>query len=156
MSFEKASLECINDYYSDYPIVYFLNNDTSVYIGETVAVKNHMRDQLNNRERKSLTMMSLIIREKFNRSATYNIETNLINYFLADERYKLQNKSQTSSNLTHNYYEKRFFNEELFESIWDELLRRNIVDNSRNTIENKDIFKLSPFKELSIDQVELQ
>ncbi|PEL14313.1 DUF2075 domain-containing protein [Bacillus sp. AFS017336] len=154
--FKRSSLDYINDYYIDYPIVYFLNNDTSVYIGETVAVRNRMRDHLNNSERKSLTKMSLIIHERFNQSATYNIETKLINYFLADERYKLQNKSQTSNSLTHNYYEKKFFNEELFDSIWDELLIREIVDNSRSTIENKDLFKLSPFKELSIAQLELQ
>lgn len=154
--FDMSSLDYMNDYYNDYPVVYFLNNDTSVYIGETVAVRNRMRDHLNNRERKSLTKMSLIIHERFNRSATYNIETKLINYFLADERYKLQNKSQTSNSVTHNYYEKKFYNEELFDSIWDELLSRDIVDNSRNTIENKDLFKLSPFKELSIEQLELQ
>lgn len=156
MPFDKSSIDRINGYYTDYPVVYFLNNDTTVYIGETVAVRNRMRDHLNNIERKSLKKMSLIIHEKFNRSATYNIETKLINYFLADERYKLQNKSQTVNSVMHNYYEKKFFNEELFEDIWDELLNRDIVDNSRNTIENKDIFKLSPFKELSIEQLELQ
>ncbi|MGV3263513.1 DUF2075 domain-containing protein [Cytobacillus pseudoceanisediminis] len=156
MPFDKSSIDSINGYYTDYPVVYFLNNDTTVYIGETVAVRNRMRDHLNNIERKSLMKMSLIIHEKFNRSATYNIETKLINYFLADERYKLQNKSQTVNSVMHNYYEKKFFNEELFEEIWDELLNRDIVDNSRYTIENKDIFKLSPFKELSIEQLELQ
>ena len=156
MSFDRLSIDRMNGYYTDYPVVYFLNNDTTVYIGETVAVRNRMRDHLNNSERKALKKMSLIIHEKFNRSATYNIETKLINYFLADERYKLQNKSQTVNSVMHNYYEKKYFNEELFEDIWDELLKRDIVDNSRYTIENKDIFKLSPFKELSIEQLELQ
>ncbi|WP_057762103.1 DUF2075 domain-containing protein [Cytobacillus praedii] len=156
MPFDRSSIDRMNGYYTDYPVVYFLNNDTTVYIGETVAVRNRMRDHLNNSERKALKKMSLIIHEKFNRSATYNIETKLINYFLADERYKLQNKSQTVNSVMHNYYEKKYFNEELFEDIWDELLKREIVDNSRYTIENKDIFKLSPFKELSIEQLELQ
>nr|WP_269432614.1 GIY-YIG nuclease family protein [Bacillus sp. FJAT-18017] len=67
-----------------------MNKDTTVYIGETVAVRNRMRDHLNNIERKSLKKFSLILYEKFNRSATYNIKTKLINYFLADEQYKLQ------------------------------------------------------------------
>ncbi|MBA9026487.1 GIY-YIG nuclease family protein [Peribacillus huizhouensis] len=66
MSFDKTSIDSINGYYTDYPVVYFLNNDTTVYIGETVAVRNRMRDHLNNRERKSLKKMSLIIHEKFN------------------------------------------------------------------------------------------
>ena len=52
--------------------------------------------------------MTLITHEKFNQSATYNIETKLINYFLADERYNLQNKSQTANSVTHNYFGKRF------------------------------------------------
>ena len=56
----------------------------------------------------------------------------------------------------HNYYEKQYYNEELFTEIWNELLTRKIVDHSSSTIENKDIFKLSPFKELTIEQLELK
>ena len=156
MEFNQASIDRMNGYYIDYPVVYFLNNDTTVYIGETVAVKKRMRDHLNNHERKSLKKMSLIKHEKFNRSATYNIETKLINYFLADERYKLQNKSQTVKSVTHNYYEKKFFDEDVFDDIWTELLKRKIVSHSKQAIENKDVFKLSPFKEMTIDQLELQ
>ena len=156
MAFNKESINRMNGFYIDYPVVYFLNNDTTVYIGETVAVKNRMRDHLKNHERKSLKKMSIIKHEKFNRSATYNIETKLINYFLADERYKLQNKSQTVKSVMHNYYEKKFFDEEVFDDIWTELLKREMVDHSRQAIENKDVFKLSPFKEMTIDQLELQ
>ena len=157
MPFNKLSLDTLhNKQYTDYPIVYFLNNNTTVYIGETVAVRNRMRDHLNNPERKSLDKMTLIIHEKFNRSATYNIETKLINYFLADERYKLQNKSQTSQSVMHNYHDKHFYNEEVFNDIWNELLKKNVVTHSRSAIENKDIFKVSPFKELSVEQLELK
>lgn len=156
LPFNKASIDHLNGYYIDYPVVYFLNNETTVYIGETVAVKNRMRNHLNNHERKSLKKMSLIIHNKFNQSATYNIETKLINYFLADERYKLQNKSQTVKSVMHNYYEKQYYDEQLFDEIWTELLKRKIVDNSKDAIENKDIFKLSPFKEMTMEQLELQ
>ncbi|WP_409296775.1 DUF2075 domain-containing protein [Peribacillus sp. SCS-26] len=157
MPFNRESLDSLSDkYYANYPVVYFLNNDTTVYIGETVAVRNRMKNHLNNQERKSLNKMSLIIHDRFNRSATYNIETKLINYFLADERYKLQNKSQTAKSVVHNYHNKPYFDEEVFGDIWDELLKRKIVDHPRTAIENKDVFKLSPFKELTIEQLELQ
>ncbi|USK58246.1 DUF2075 domain-containing protein [Peribacillus asahii] len=157
MPFNRYSIDSLyGKSYSDYPVVYFLNNNTLAYIGETVAVRSRMRNHLNNPERKSLDKMTLIIHEKFNRSATYNIETKLINYFLADERYKLQNKSQTSDSISHNYYDKPFFNEELFNELWDQLKERDYVTHSREVIENKDIFKLSPFKELSMDQIELK
>ena len=155
--FKRSSLESIHGkYYTDYPIVYFLNNNTKVYIGETVAVRNRMNNHLNNPERKSLDRMTLIVHEKFNRSATYNIETKLINYFLADERYELLNKSQTADSVSHNYYDKSFYNETLFNEIWEKLKEKNYVTHSREAIENKDIFKLSPFKELTIDQIELK
>ena len=156
LPFNEASINRLSGSYINYPIVYFLNNDTTVYIGETVAVKNRMRDHLNNQERKSLNKMSLIMHNKFNRSATYNIETKLINYFLADERYKLQNKSQTVKSVVHNYYQKPYYDEQVFDEIWSELLRRKIVDHSAQAIENKDIFKLSPFKEMTMEQLELQ
>lgn len=154
--FDKASINSMEGYYVDYPVVYFLNNETTVYIGETVAVKNRMRDHLSNPDRKLLNKMSLIIHEKFNRSATYNIETKLINFFLADGRYKLQNKSQTVKSVMHNYYQKKYFDEKLFDEIWSELLKKNIVDHSKQAIENKDIYKLSPFKEMTTEQFELQ
>ncbi len=157
MAFNKTSIDSLySQPYSNYPIVYFINSNTIVYIGETVAVRNRMKNHLKNPERKSLDKLTLIIHEKFNRSATYNIETKLINYFLADERYKLQNKSQTANSVSHNYYEKPFYNEELFNEIWDQLKLKDYVTHSREVIENKDIFKLSPFKELSADQIDLK
>ncbi len=157
MPFTHSSIDSLyGKSYSDYPVVYFLNNNTMVYIGETVAVRNRMKNHLKNPERKSLDKMTVIIHEKFNRSATYNIETKLINYFLADERYKLQNKSQTVDSVSHNYYDKPFYNEKLFNELWDQLKEKDYVTHSREVIENKDIFKLSPFKELSIEQIELK
>lgn len=139
--FTKTSIDSLaGKFYSDYPVVYFLNNSTMVYIGESVSVRNRMNNHLNNPERKQLNKMTFIIHKKFNRSATYNIETKLINYFLADERYNLQNKSQTASIVSHNYYNKTFFNEHLFNEIWDQLKEMDYVTHSREVIENKDIF----------------
>lgn len=156
-NFDKSTLDGIkNDTYFDYPVVYFLNNNTTVYIGETVAFKNRMKSHLNNIERKKLEKMTLIIHEEFHRSATYNIETKLINYFLGDDRYKLQNKSQTAQSVTHNYHNKEFYDKEIFNDIWKELLKRKMVDNPAHVIENRDIFKLSPFKELTMTQLELK
>jgi DUF2075 family protein/adenylate kinase len=156
--FDKTALSAIenDDFFMNYPVVYFLNNRTTVYIGETVAFKNRMKAHLKNPERKNLNKMTLIIHEKFHRSATYNIETKLINYFLGDGRYKLQNKSQTIQNVVHNYYDKDLFDKQIFEEIWKKLLNDKIVDNAKQVIENRDVFKLSPFKELSITQLELK
>lgn len=38
--FDKISLNNIeNEFFLDYPVIYFLNNHTTVYIGETVAFR---------------------------------------------------------------------------------------------------------------------
>lgn len=139
-----------------YPVVYILNNDKKVYIGETTNVLRRLDDHKKNPERKNLTKKKLIIDEKFNQSATYNIETNLINYFIGDEKYIIQNKSQIKQKIMHNYYNKSYYDEDLFEDIWNKLYEMKFVNNTVENIKNKDIFKLSPFKSLSDKQSQLK
>ena len=45
-----------------------------------------MKQHLKNPQRKEVKEVLLIGHEKFNQSATYNIETNLINHFIGDEK----------------------------------------------------------------------
>ncbi len=56
----------------------------------------------------------------------------------------------------HHYYQKNFYNEQLFEEIWDQLRKENIVSDTLENLRNKDIYKLSPYKELSPQQVEIK
>lgn len=131
-----------------------LNGNKEAYIGETVYFKNRMKAHL--KARKNINQINLIKHEKFNRSATFHLETKLINYFLGDEKYTLQNKSKTASDFTHNYYNKPYYDQQLFIELWKKLYDQKLVNHELHTIENKDIFKLSPFKELSIEQIELK
>jgi DUF2075 family protein len=142
--------------YLNYPVVYILNNAKEAYIGETVYFKRRMQAHLKDEIRKKLSKMHLIEHKKFNQSATFHLETKLINYFLGDEKYILQNKSKTASNLTHNYYEKLFYDRFVFAQLWGKLHENGIVNNTIQAIENKDIFKISPFKELSLEQLDLK
>ncbi len=156
--FQKESLNKINNAESflNYPVIYLLNNDKEAYIGETVHFKRRIKDHFKTPERNKLNHMHLIKHEKFNRSATFHLETKLINYFLGDEKYKLQNKSKTTSDFTHNYYDKPLFDQLIFKDIWEQLYKKGIVTHEKHVIENKDIFKLSPFKELSLEQLDLK
>lgn len=63
--------------------------------------------------RKNIQKVNLIKHEHFNRSATFHLETKLINYFLDDEKYTLQNKSKTANDFTHNYYNKPYYDQQL-------------------------------------------
>ncbi|MFJ7951300.1 DNA/RNA helicase domain-containing protein [Lysinibacillus sp. NPDC096418] len=156
--FDNGSLNKINnkEQFLNYPVIYILNGNKEAYIGETVYFKNRMKAHIKNPDRKNIERINLINHEQFNRSATFHLETKLINYFLGDEKYKLQNKSKTANDFTHNYYNKPFYDQEIFEELWKKLHEQKLVNNERHVIENKDIFKLSPFKELSLEQIELK
>lgn len=156
--FHDRSLNQIDnsESYLNYPVIYILNGSKEAYIGETVYFKKRMKFHIKNIERKNLDTMHLIKHQEFNRSATFHLETKLINYFLGDEKYKLQNKSKTTNDFTHNYFNKPFYDQSVFKELWSKLYENGIVANSQHVIENKDIFKLSPFKELSLEQLDLK
>ncbi|WP_445506498.1 DUF2075 domain-containing protein [Niallia sp. 03190] len=144
---------------NNYPIVYILYNEKkrpSAYIGQTVQATRRLRNHIEDKRRKNLNRSILIGHEKFNQSATYNIESNLINYFIADNHYQLQNVSQTRSREMHNYYQKAFYNDELFQVIWEKLRKEKIVSDTLENLRNKDIYKLSPYKELSPQQLDIK
>lgn len=156
LPFKQDSINQINnkEQYLNYPVIYVLNGNKEAYIGETVYFKNRMKAHL--KTRKNIDQINLIKHDKFNRSATFHLETKLINYFLGDEKYILQNKSKTANDFTHNYFNKPYYDQELFKELWQKLYEQKLVNHDLHTIENKDIFKLSPFKELSIEQIELK
>lgn len=153
-------LEKFQPFVNDYPTVYILYSEKGqrpeAYVGETTHLKNRINAHSKNEKRNPLTRMIAIGCETFNQSATYNIESNLINYLLADQKFRLQNKSQITDNFTiHNYYQKKFYNEVLFSQIWDQLKDIGLVDYPLHVIRNRDIFKLSPYKQLSSSQANL-
>lgn len=139
--FSNDSIDRIdkNEAFLNYPVIYILNGNKEAYIGETVYFKKRIKSHL--KKRKNLTEINLIKHDKFNRSATFHLETKLINYFLGDEKYILQNKSKTQNDFTHNYYEKPYYDNKVFKEVWKKLLEQKLVDQELHVIENKDISK---------------
>lgn len=56
----------------------------------------------------------------------------------------------------HNYFRKNFFNETVFENIWEQLRIEQIAEGTLDQLRNKDVYKLSPFKELFEQQLEVK
>ncbi len=145
--------------FNNYPVVYILHNDkkkSSAYIGETVQIRNRLNSHIKDPVKSNLNTAVIVSHEHFNQSATYNIETNLINYFIADQKYQILNKSQITSSVTHNYYDKPKYNHDIFKELWEKLRADKLVDGTLEYLQNKDIFKISPYKELSEPQIELK
>ncbi len=135
-----------------WPIVYILSDGTikEAYVGETTDTYARMNNHLKNNAKNKLTAIHLITSDKFNKSATLDVESNLIKYISGDGQYKLLNANIGLAN--HNYYQKREIYWDIFKSIWDKLRAEGISKHSIDYIDNSDLFKYSPYKSLTIEQ----
>ncbi|MGB5554870.1 MAG: DNA/RNA helicase domain-containing protein, partial [Flavobacteriaceae bacterium] len=135
-----------------WPIVYILSDDNTkeAYVGETTDMYSRMQTHLKNVRKTRLTSVHLITSEKFNKSATLDIESNLIKYISGDGIYKLQNGNIGLAN--HNYFQKQEFYWDMFKSIWDSLRAEGLTKHSLEFINNSDLFKYSPYKSLTKEQ----
>ncbi len=134
-----------------WPIVYILSDEkiSEAYIGETTDTESRMFTHLKNNKKGKLTTVHLITSNRFNKSATLDIESNLIKYISGDGKYKLLNGNLGLAN--HTYFQKKeYWN--IFSSLWDVLRKEGICQHSIEHINNSDLFKYSPYKSLKLDQ----
>lgn len=137
---------------NQWPIVYFIQNRDYLtgYVGESTNAMVRIRTHLSNPKRtNSLTQISIISSNKFNKSATLDIETSLIQYITAEGTYTLQNGNYGLVN--HAYYQRDLY-KGLFKDIWKKLIEKKLVSKSLEEIENSELFKYSPYKSLNNDQ----
>ncbi|MCX6717274.1 MAG: DUF2075 domain-containing protein [Candidatus Taylorbacteria bacterium] len=137
-----------------WPLVYILSDGIvkEAYVGETTDAISRMSNHLKSNSKNKLTAVRLITSDKFNKSATLDIESSLIKYLSGDGQYKLLNGNIGLAN--HTYYQKNEIYSDMFKTIWDELKSEGITKNSLDQINNSDLFKYSPYKSLSIEQKE--
>lgn len=128
------------DYSENWPVVYIINNDDEAYVGETVNATIRASQHLRNDDRRRLTQISLISDDNFNKSVILDLESYLINHMSADGKYVLQNSNMGMQ--PHAYFQKEDY-EKNFSSIWEQLRKNNIVENSIIDIHNSDIWKVS-------------
>lgn len=151
---ERLITEFRNLHYAKdfWPIVYILSDGSigEAYIGETTDAYARMNSHLSNNAKNKLSNVHLITSEKFNKSATLDIESNLIRYIAADGQFKLINGNIGLAN--HNYYQKKEVYWEIFVSIWNKLRNEGISKHSIEYIDNSNLFKYSPYKCLSSEQ----
>ncbi len=155
IEFNNKGLNSIQSQYfvtENWPIVYILNNNgvSQAYVGETIDTSSRIFAHLQSPSKSHLHEAHLISSKKFNKSATLDIESNLIKYLHADGKYKLLNGNLGLVN--HSYYQREEIYSDLFKNIWNGLISNGIAQHSIEHISNSDLFKYSPYKTLSIDQ----
>lgn len=150
--FRTSKLDKIRDYKfgKNWPVVYLIENGKEAYVGQSIRAFSRTKQHLDNIRRAGLKNIHLISDDEFNMSAIFDIESWLIQYMSAEGIFALQNKNGGLKN--HNYFDREKYKAK-FELIWKELQKRQLVREELVQLRNTDLFKYSPYKSLSDDQI---
>ena len=139
------------EYLDNWPMLYILENGKQAYIGESTHAKTRMTQHATSEEKRIFDKVHFIYSNMFNQSVTFDYESKLIQYVVADELYTVMNKNAGIADK--QYYKKDEYDEK-FAVLWRKLQREKLVKHSLEELQNSDLFKYSPFKELNDDQRE--
>ncbi len=139
----------VEEYLTNWPMLYILENGKQAYIGESNHVKTRMNQHHMSVEKNIFEKVHFIYSKEFNQSVTFDYESKLIQYIVADEKFIVTNKNAGIADK--EYFDKSKYDIKFY-SLWRKLQREKLVKHSIEEIENSDLFKYSPFKELNDDQ----
>lgn len=134
---------------NNWPIVYTINGDHEIYIGESVNGDTRMLQHLANPARAGLTEVKYVVDSKFNKSACLDLEAHLIQYFQADEKFRVQNSVVGIRDA--DYFNRDEYRRN-FQPIFDWFVSNGMFTRPIPELINSDFFKYSPFKALNTDQ----
>lgn len=146
---EIELLSSSSDQFTNWPVVYTLNDSSDVYVGESRSAASRMRQHLKSPEKSGLERMHLVIDDTFHKSACLDLESFLIRLFAGEGRYQVLNGNAGISDS--DYYDRAKYTSS-FNQIFEELRAEGMFERSIPEIENSDLFKFSPFKALNHDQ----
>ena len=147
--FEQGSMK---DFEIDrVPVVYIQRDKKNLYVGKSTDIYKRFVAHLCD-ESKTITEVIVIKSELFNESSIKHIETLLIEYLSADDKFNLLNKVRGQKIHTYNGIENV---QSMFERIRNQLIEEGVASEKLGEIHNKFIYKYSPFKELSANQIEV-
>lgn len=156
-AFDRKTIDSLaedNHLEENWPVVYQIHNGNNIYIGETTSLKNRMNQHLASTEKSSLRHGSVrvVFDETFNKSSALDLEAYLIRYFSGDGKYKVLNRNDGMCD--RDYYNRENYRA-TFEKIWNRLRELKIADKTIAEINNSELFKFSPYKNLNFEQLDV-
>ncbi|MHA7209657.1 DNA/RNA helicase domain-containing protein [Arthrobacter sp. MDT1-65] len=151
----------LHDRHTNWPIVYVLDNATGhpsrsrgaglndVYVGESRNAAARMRQHFASPDKQHLSTMRVVVDNTFNKSVCLDLESHLIRMLAGDGAYQVLNRNDGI--IEADYYNRDLYRE-TFREVFEQLRHDGVFSRSIPEIENSDLFKLSPFKELTQDQ----
>jgi DUF2075 family protein len=132
----------------NWPVVYTLNNDSSIYVGESLNAATRMNQHIAN-GRGGLHAVRVIVDDRFNKSACLDLESYLIRFFAGDGKFTVENRNEGITDA--DYYDRGQY-QQTFDQVFETLRKEGMFSQTIPQIVNSDLFKLSPFKALTQDQ----
>lgn len=134
----------------NWPVVYILTSSKEVYVGETLDYNKRMSQHLKTVEKNKLDVTHVVIHEKFNKSICLELESILINLFTGDGK-------KTVLNANHGIVDADYYQRDSYREIFNEIFESlrssyGLFSQSKPDIENSDLYKYSPFKQLNEEQ----
>lgn len=135
-------------------MVYILSGNGKAYVGQTTSIYRRMKQHSEDKEKRCFDMATVIYNDEFNASVITDYEHRLISLMSADGRYQLTNKNDGMT--CSSYFSKDEY-EGMFGRLWETLRHPDerhiqLAEHSLQEIEDSEIFKYSPYKELTDEQ----
>ncbi len=152
--FNENSIEALGSdtWELNWPVVYQLFNDSLIYVGETTNLKARMKQHVKIPQKQSLTKFSAIYDNTYNKSVVLDLESQLIQWFSGDGKYKMLN--QNIGQFDREYYNRKKYSVH-FADVWKLLRDIKVAEKTITEIENSGLFKFSPYKRLNEDQIKV-
>ncbi|KJL21880.1 Type III restriction enzyme, res subunit [Microbacterium azadirachtae] len=142
---------------TNWPVVYVIDGFSrsrkapDLYVGETVNAHKRLLQHLKGPKRAArLDTIHVVIDERFNKSVCLDLEAHLIRWFSGDARFQVLNSNAGLASDAQYYDRERYRTS--FRNVFEQLRAEGLFTQSISSIENSDMFKLSPFKALNPDQ----
>lgn len=146
---EVTAWAALSAKHSNWPVVYTLDDDRRVYVGQTAWARSRLRQHLANEQRRTLARARVVIDDEFNQSVCLDLESHLIRWFAGDGQLLPLNRNDGQTDA--DYFDRARYRER-FRDIFDALRADGLFSQSIEGIQNQDLFKLSPYKALTDDQ----
>ena len=136
----------------NWPVVYIINNDERLYVGETSNFLSRTRQHLQNKQKQELEEIRVILDGTFNKSTCLDLESQLIMLFSGDGKYEVINSNAGVADC--DYFDREHY-QVSFDQIVENLRVLGLFNQSALDIRNSNLFKYSPYKALNEDQLQV-
>lgn len=136
----------------NWPVVYIINNDERLYVGETTNFLSRTRQHLQNKQKQELEEIRVILDGTFNKSTCLDLESQLIMLFSGDGKYEVINSNAGVADC--DYFDREHY-QVSFDQIVENLRVLGLFNQSALDIRNSNLFKYSPYKALNEDQLQV-